>query len=136
MKKYTKLMGILLALVMLIALVPMTAMADNGGEIKPPNTDAPGNMNLVIIKRAYGLDKTKKYTFNFEYYQVEDEHGTKPIEGGVNGKFSITVEWDGNEGYHLGSHTIEKLKPNIWIAIEEKNPLYPKDTGWCSRREL
>lgn len=47
MKKYTKPMGILLALVMLIALVPMTAMADNGGEIKPPNTDAPGNMNLV-----------------------------------------------------------------------------------------
>lgn len=56
MKKYTKLMGILLALVMLIALVPMTAMADNGGEIEPPNTDAPGNMNLVIIKRVYGLD--------------------------------------------------------------------------------
>ena len=28
MKKYTKLMGILLALVMLIALVPMTALAD------------------------------------------------------------------------------------------------------------
>ena len=126
MKKYTKLMGILLALVMLIALVPMTAMADNGGEIKPPNTDAPGNMNLVIIKRAYGLDKTKKYTFNFEYYQVEDEHGTKPIEGGVNGKFSITVEWDGNEGYHLGSHTIEKLKPNIWIAVEEIDPIIPE----------
>lgn len=126
MKKYTKLMGILLALVMLIALVPMTAMADNGGEIKPPNTDAPGNMNLVIIKRVYGLDETKEYTFNFEYYQVEDEHGTKPIEGGVNGKFSITVEWDGNKGYHLGSHTIEKLKPNIWIAIEEINPVIPE----------
>ncbi len=52
MKKYTKLMGILLALVMLIALVPMTAMADNGGEIEPPNTDAPGNMNLVIDKEG------------------------------------------------------------------------------------
>ena len=29
MKKYTKLMGILLALVMLVALMPMTALADN-----------------------------------------------------------------------------------------------------------
>lgn len=28
MKKYTKLMGILLALVMLVALMPMTALAD------------------------------------------------------------------------------------------------------------
>ena len=56
MKKYTKLMGILLALVMLIALVPMTAMADD--PTYPPNTDAPGTMNLVIIKRVYGLDET------------------------------------------------------------------------------
>lgn len=125
MKKYTMLMGILLALVMLAALMPMTAMADN--QTYPPDTNPPtDNVSVDVIKRAYGLDKTKKYTFNFEYYQVEDEHGTKPIEGGVNGKFSITVEWDGNEGYHLGSHTIEKLKPNIWIAIEEINPVIPE----------
>lgn len=50
MKKYTKLMGILLALVMLIALVPMTAMADT--PTYPPDTDAPGTMTLVIIKRV------------------------------------------------------------------------------------
>lgn len=128
MKKYTKLMGILLALVMLIALVPMTAMADDPGHepSSDPSTTPTDNVSVVVIKRAYGLDETKKYTFNFEYYQVEDEHGTKPIEGGVNGKFSITVEWDGNEGYHLGSHTIEKLKPNIWIAIEEIDPIIPE----------
>lgn len=128
MKKYTKLMGILLALVMLVALMPMTALADDPGHepSSDPSTTPTDNVSVVVIKRAYGLDETKKYTFNFEYYQVEDEHGTKPIEGGVNGKFSITVEWDGNEGYHLGSHTIEKLKPNIWIAIEEINPVIPE----------
>lgn len=128
MKKYTKLMGILLALVMLVALIPMTALADDPGHepSSDPSTTPTDNVSVVVIKRAYGLDETKKYTFNFEYYQVEDEHGTKPIEGGVNGKFSITVEWDGNEGYHLGSHTIEKLKPNIWIAVEEIDPIIPE----------
>ena len=128
MKKHTKLMGILLALVMLVALIPMTALADDPGPepSSDPSTTPTDNVSVVVIKRAYGLDKTKKYTFNFEYYQVEDEHGTKPIEGGVNGKFSIIVEWDGNEGYHLGSHTIEKLKPNIWIAIEEIDPVIPE----------
>ena len=39
MKKYTKFAGILLALVMLISIVPMTAMADD--PTYPPNTDAP-----------------------------------------------------------------------------------------------
>ena len=61
MKKYTKLMGILLALVMLIALVPMTALADT--PTYPPNTDAPGTMTLVIIKRVYGLS----YTINIQH---------------------------------------------------------------------
>ena len=50
MKKYTKLMGILLALVMLIALVPMTAMADN--QTYPPDTDAPENLLHFFI--CYG----------------------------------------------------------------------------------
>ena len=49
MKKYTKLMGILLALVMLIALVPMTAMADD--PTYPLNTDAPTDkVSVVVIK--------------------------------------------------------------------------------------
>ena len=85
MKKYTKLMGILLALVMLAALMPMTALADNGGEIGPPNTDAPGNMTLVIIKRAYGLDETQEYKFNFKYYQIKGWDDLDPVENGVKG---------------------------------------------------
>ena len=126
MKKYTKLMGILLALVMLVALIPMTAMADNGGEIEPPNTDAPGNMNLVIIKRVYGLDETKEYKFNFKYYQIKDRDDLEPVENGVNGEFSITAKWDGIEGIHLGSYTIENLTSNIWIAVEEIDPIIPE----------
>lgn len=128
MKKYTKLMGILLVLVMLIALVPMTAMADNGGEIKPPNTDAPGNMNLVIMKRAYGLDENKEYRFNFKYYQIEDPSVSnweiKPIENGVKDEFFITVKW--NNGIHTGEYTIENLPQHIWIAVEEIDPIIPE----------
>ena len=126
MKKYTKLMGILLALVMLIALVPMTAMADNGGEIEPPNTDAPGNMNLVIIKRVYGLDEIKEYKFNFKYYQIKGWDDLDPVENGVKGEFSITAKWDGIEGIHLGSYTIENLPQYTWIAIEEIDPIIPE----------
>lgn len=95
MKKYTKLMGILLALVMLAALIPMTALADN--QTYPPDTNPPTDKtNVKVEKIARGLDKTKEYTFNFEYYQIEDpwvNNGEiKPIENGVNGKFPITVE--------------------------------------------
>lgn len=124
MKKYTKFMGILLALVMLIALVPVTAMADNGGEIEPPNTDAPGNMNLVIMKRAYGLDETKEYKFNFKYYQIVGQYDLEPVENGVKGEFSINVKW--NNGIHTGEYTIENLPQNIWIAIEEIDPIIPE----------
>lgn len=124
MKKYTKLMGILLALVMLIALVPMTAMADD--PTYPPNTDAPGNMNLVIIKRVYGLDETQEYKFNFKYYQIKGWDDLDPVENGVKDEFSITVAWNGQDGYHLGSYTIENLDPKIWIAIEEINPVIPE----------
>lgn len=124
MKKYTKLMGILLALVMLIALMPMTALADD--PTYPPNTDAPGNMTLVIIKRAYGLDETQEYKFNFKYYQIKGWDDLDPVENGVKGEFSITVAWNGQDGYHLGSYTIENLDPKIWIAIEEINPVIPE----------
>lgn len=129
MKKYTKLMGILLALVMLIALVPMTAMADD--PTYPPNTDAPTDkVSVVVIKRAEGLDETKEYTFNFKYYQIEnplkDNAGFKPIENGVKGEFSITAKWDGIEGIHLGSYTIENLPQYTWIAIEEIDPIIPE----------
>lgn len=44
MKKYTKLMGILLALVMLVALMPMTALAD-----EPSSTPAPDGSGTVVL---------------------------------------------------------------------------------------
>ena len=70
MKKYTKLMGILLALVMLVALIPMTALADN--QTYPPDTNPPTDKTKVEVEKiARGLDETKKYEFNFEYYQIE-----------------------------------------------------------------
>lgn len=139
MKKYTKLMGILLALVMLVALMPMTALADEpsstpapdgSGTVvlpSPPITNLPTDKtNVKVEKIAHGLDKTKKYTFNFEYYQIENENGTKPIEGGVNGNFSIIVEWNNNYNEHSGSFTINDLPQNIWLAIEEIDPVIPE----------
>lgn len=141
MKKYTKLMGILLALVMLVALMPMTALADKtppdsapdgsgtivGPITYPPNTDPPTDKTKVEVKKiARGLDENKEYKFNFKYYQVEDEHGTKPIEGGANGIFSIIVKWNDNHIGHYGSYTIENLDPNIWLAIEEIDPVIPE----------
>ena len=126
MKKYTKFAGILLALVMLVALIPMMALADT--PTYPPNTDAPGTMNLVIMKRASGLDETKEYTFNFKYYQIEDPSVSnweiKPIENEVKGEFFIIVKW--NNGIHTGEYTIENLPQKIWIAVEEIDPVIPE----------
>lgn len=141
MKKYTKLMGILLALVMLVALMPMTALADEpsstptpdgSGTIVgpipyPPNPNPPTDKTKVEVEKiAHGLDETKEYTFNFKYYQIENENGTKPIEGGVNGNFSIIVEWNNNYNEHSGSFTINDLPQNIWLAIEEIDPVIPE----------
>lgn len=124
MKKYTKFAGILLALVMLVALIPMMALADT--PTYPPNTDAPGTMTLVIIKRVYGLDETKEYKFNFKYYQIKGWDDLDPVENGVKGEFSITAKWNGIEGIHLGSYTIENLPQYTWIAIEEIDPIIPE----------
>lgn len=142
MKKYTKLMGILLALVMLVALMPMTALADktppdpapDGSSTvvlpSPPITNLPTDKTKVEVEKiARGLDETKKYEFNFEYYQIEawvDNGEIKPIEGGVNGKFSIIVEWNANYNEHSGRFTINDLPQNIWLAIEEIDPVIPE----------
>lgn len=142
MKKYTKLMGILLALVMLVALMPMTALADKtppdpapdgSGTVvlpSPPITNMPTDKTKVEVEKiARGLDETKKYEFNFEYYQIEawvDNGEIKPIEGGVNGKFSIIVEWNANYNEHSGRFTINDLPQNIWLAIEEIDPVIPE----------
>lgn len=129
MKKYTKLMGILLALVMLVALMPMTALAVN--QTYPPNSNPPTDKtNVKVEKIARGLDETKEYKFNFEYYQIEDpwvNNGEiKPIENGVNGNFSIIVKWNDNYNEHSGSFTINDLPQNIWLAIEEIDPVIPE----------
>lgn len=129
MKKYTKLMGILLALVMLAALMPMTALADN--QTYPPDTNSPTDKTKVEVEKiARGLDETKKYEFNFEYYQIEDpwvNNGEiKPIENGVNGKFSIIVKWNDYHIGHSGSYTINDLPKNIWLAIKEIDPVIPE----------
>ena len=125
MKKYTKLMGILLALVMLVALMPMTALAVD--QTYPPNPNPPTDKTKVEVEKiARGLDETKEYKFNFKYYQVEDEHGTKPIEGGANGNFSIIVKWNDYHIGHSGSYTINDLPQNIWLAIEEIDPVIPE----------
>lgn len=142
MKKYTKLMGILLALVMLAALMPMTALADEPSSTStpdgsgtvvlpsPPITNLPTDKTKVEVEKiARGLDETKKYEFNFEYYQIEawvDNGEIKPIEGGVNGKFSIIVEWNANYNEHSGRFTINDLPKNIWLAIEEIDPVIPE----------
>lgn len=132
-------MGILLALVMLVALMPMTALADEpsptptpdgSGTIilpSPPITNMPTDKTKVEVEKiARGLDENKEYKFNFKYYQVEDEDGTKPIEGGANGNFSIIVKWNDNYKVHSGSFTIENLDRNIWLAIEEIDPVIPE----------
>lgn len=55
-----------------------------------------------------------------------DNGEIKPIEGGVNGKFSIIVEWNDNYNEHSGSFTINDLPKNIWLAIEEIDPVIPE----------
>ena len=142
MKKYAKFAGILLALVMLVALIPMTALADEPSSTStpdgsgtvvlpsPPITNLPTDKTKVEVEKiARGLDETKKYEFNFEYYQIEawvDNGEIKPIEGGVNGKFSIIVEWNANYNEHSGRFTINDLPKNIWLAIEEIDPVIPE----------
>ena len=55
-----------------------------------------------------------------------DNGEIKPIEGGVNGKFSIIVEWSDNHNGHFGIFTINDLPKNIWLAIEEIDPVIPE----------
>ena len=124
--------------------MPMTALANNqsstptpdgSGTIVgpipyPPNPNPPTDKTKVEVEKiARGLDETKKYEFNFEYYQIEawvDNGEIKPIEGGVNGKFSIIVEWNANYNEHSGRFTINDLPQNIWLAIEEIDPVIPE----------
>lgn len=94
----------------------------------PSNTPTPGDtVSIQVTKYADGLDKTKSYTFDFRYYQIEDlQNLDKPVEGGVKGNFSIPVSWDDKIDRHSGILTLEDIPCNTYIAIEEINPIIPQ----------
>lgn len=94
----------------------------------PSNTPTPGDtVSIQVTKYAYGLDKTKSYTFDFRYYQLEDPQNLdKPAEGGVPVNFSIPVSWDDKIGGHSGILTLEEIPCNKYIAIKEINPIIPQ----------
>jgi len=91
-------------------------------------TVTPGDtVSIQVTKYAYGLDKTKSYTFDFRYYQLEDPQNLdNPAEGGVPVNFSIPVSWDDKIGGHSGILTLEEIPCNKYIAIEEINPIIPQ----------
>ncbi len=75
----------------------------------PSNTPTPGDtVSIQVTKYADGLDKTKSYTFDFRYYQIEDLQNLKPVEGGATGNFSIPVSWDDEIDGHSGILTLER----------------------------
>lgn len=94
----------------------------------PSNTPTPGDtVSIQVTKYAHGLDKTKSYTFDFRYYQIEDPQNLdKPVEGGVTRIFSIPVSWDDEVDGHSGILTLEEIPCNTYIAIEEINPIIPQ----------
>lgn len=93
----------------------------------PSNTPTPGDtVSIQVTKYAHGLDKTKSYTFDFRYYQIEDLQNLKPVEGGVTRNFSIPVSWDDEVDGHSGILTLEDIPCNTYIAIEEINPIIPQ----------
>ena len=93
----------------------------------PSDTPTPGDtVSIQVTKYADGLDKTKSYTFDFRYYQIEDLQNLKPVEGGVTEIFSIPVSWDDEIDGHSGILTLEEIPCNTYIAIEEINPIIPQ----------
>lgn len=124
MKKYTKLMGILLALVMLIALMPMTALADepsptptpdgsgtivgpvpylpnNHNPSDPLNTDPPtdktNDCDVVISKAVEGNDANANDEFEFEvtFYMPKGEY-ERPIAYSANAAAPVRAPGAGN----------------------------------------
>lgn len=113
MKKYTKLMGILLALVMLVALMPMTALADEpsstptpdgSGTVvlpSPPITNLPyeerKDCDVVISKAVEGNDANVNDEFEFEvtFYMPKEEY-ERPIAYSANAAASVRAPGAGN----------------------------------------
>ena len=119
MKKYTKLMGILLALVMLVALMPMTALADNtppdpapdgSGTVvlpSPPITNLPyeerKDCDVVISKAVEGNDANANDEFEFEatftlnYDVVDPNPSEPPIAYSANAAAPVRAPGAGND---------------------------------------
>lgn len=124
MKKYTKLMGILLALVMLAALIPMTALADepsptptpddsgtivgpvpylpnNPNPTYPPDTNPPTDKtnycDVVISKAVEGNNANVNDEFEFEvtFYMPKEEY-ERPIAYSANAAAPVRAPGAGN----------------------------------------
>ncbi|MDY3976427.1 MAG: Cna B-type domain-containing protein [Eubacteriales bacterium] len=124
MKKYTKLMGILLALVMLVALMPMTALADepsptptpddsgtivgpvpylpnNPNPTYPPDTNPPTDKtnycDVVISKAVEGNNANVNDEFEFEvtFYMPKEEY-ERPIAYSANAAAPVRAPGAGN----------------------------------------
>lgn len=125
MKKYTKLMGILLALVMLVALIPMTALADepsptptpdgsgtivgpvpylpnNPNPTYPPDTNPPTDKtnycDIVISKAVEGNNASVNDEFKFEvtFYMPKGEY-EPPIAYSANAAAPVRAPGAGND---------------------------------------
>lgn len=116
MKKYTKLMGILLALVMLVALMPMTALADEPSSTStpdgsgtivgpipyPPNpnppTDETNDCDVVISKAVEGNNASVNDEFKFEvtFYMPKEEY-EPPIAYSANAAAPVRAPGAGND---------------------------------------
>ncbi len=114
MKKYTKLMGILLALVMLVALMPMTALAvntppdpapDGSGTVvlpSPPITNLPyeerKDCDVVISKAVEGNNANVNDEFEFEvtFYMPKEEY-ERPIAYSANAAAPVMAPGAGND---------------------------------------
>lgn len=132
MKKYTKFMGILLALVMLLALISVPALAD---QENVPTTPGIENNTLTVSKNLYIYDENdteikidQSYTFNYKLIREE------LVGEGVDGEwkkveeseFQINVEYDGKL-YYSGSVELP-VQPNGYYSIEETS--HPEIPGY------
>ena len=121
MKKYTKFMGILLALVMLLALISVPVLADQ--EYAPP-TPVIENNTLTVSKNLYIYGENgdlallgESYTFNYRLTEKKTD--------GVVRDFSITVtraehaDEYGRTDYYFGSVTLEGMPIDGCYSIEE-----------------
>lgn len=130
MKKYTKFMGILLALVMLLALISVPALAD---QENVPQTPGIENNTLTVSKNLYIYDENnnlaplgESYTFNYRLTEKKFDYVNKTwIKDGIVRDFSITVtrakqaDEHGRTDYYFGSVTLEGMPIDGCYSIEE-----------------